>query len=235
MPLHDWSDDRGWNSLHHVWQTTMLAQLQDRLPAGYRAYIGSVPALTIDAPNGRPDVNVRTWRPPTAGPSPGGTSAPAEGAGTFDVEAVAVFELDPQTALHIDLHGQLVAAVEIVSPRNKDRPEARDRYTQRYFGYLRQGVHLLLIDILPRPVGFSFADALAANLGIEQPPCPVPFAVSYRVGEPVPEGTLIARRLCLLRVGDPLPTLPLALTVHSAVSIDLESTYREAARRVYLD
>jgi hypothetical protein len=63
----------------------------------------------------------------------------------------------------------------------------------------------------------------------------VPFVVSYRVGEPVPEGTLIARRLCPLRVGDPLPTVPLALTVHSAVSIDLEPTYREAARRVYLD
>ncbi|MCI0699868.1 MAG: DUF4058 family protein [Planctomycetia bacterium] len=233
MPLHDWTDDRGWNSLHHVWQTTMLTQLRDRLPEGYRAYIGSVPALTIDAPNGRPDVNVRTWKP-SVEPAAGG-SAPAEAVGVFDTEAVAVFELDPQTALHVDLHGQLVAAVEIVSPRNKDRPDSRERYTSRYFGYLRQGVHLLLIDILPRPVGFSFADAIAVNLGIEQPPCPVPFAVSYRVGEPVPEGTLIARRLCPLRVGEPLPTVPLALNVHQSVLIELEPTYREAARLVYLD
>lgn len=231
MPLHDWRDDRGWNSLHIVWQTTLLAQLQERLPDGYRAYIGSVPALTIDAPNGRPDLNVRAWKP-TAAP---GSPVPAAAPDPFADEAVAVFELDPQTALHIDLHGQLIAAVEIVSPRNKDRPDFRERYTGRYFGYLRQSVHLLLIDILPRPIEFSFADAVAADLGIEQPPCPVPFAVSYRVGEPVPGGTLVARQLCPLRVGEPLPTIPLALSVHQAVMIDLEHTYREAARRVYLD
>jgi Protein of unknown function (DUF4058) len=234
MPLHDWRDDRGWNSLHHVWQTTILAQLRERLPAGYRAYIGSVPMLTIDAPNGHPDVNVRTWKPTGDGATPG-TGSPAEGTDAFPDEAVAVFELDPQTALHIDLHGQLIAAIEIVSPRNKDRPESRERYTSRYFGYLRQSVHLLLIDVLPRPVGFSFADAVAADLGIDQPPVPVPFAVSYRVGEAVPEGTLVARRLCPLRAGDPLPTVPLALNVHQSVFIDLEPTYSEAARLVYLD
>lgn len=233
MPLHDWRDDRGWNSLHTVWQTTLLAQIQDRLPSGYRAYIGSVPALTIDAPNGRPDLNVRNWRGPDT--ATGDPLVSADGVAAPDGEAVAVFELDPQTALHIDLHGQLIAAVEIISPRNKDRPDERARSTSRYFGYLRQSIHLLLIDVLPRPVGFSFADAVAANLGIEQPPCPVPCAVSYRVGEPVPEGTVVAHWLRPLKVGAPLPTIPLALTVHLAVPVDLEHTYREAARRVYLD
>ena len=105
----------------------------------------------------------------------------------------------------------------------------------RYLGYVRQGVHLLLIDVLPRPAGFSFADALAADLGFEQPPTPVPFAVSYRVGESVPEGTLVGVWRRPLRVGDPLPTIPLALTVRESVPIDLDHTYREAARRVYLD
>ena len=38
---------------------------------------------------------------------------------------VLLFDLDPQTAVHIDLHGQLIAAVELVSPRNKDRPDSR--------------------------------------------------------------------------------------------------------------
>ena len=63
------------------------------------------------------------------------------------------------------LYGQLIAAIELVSPLNKDRPAARERTFSRYAGYLRQGVHLLLIDVLPRPAGFSFADALAVNLG----------------------------------------------------------------------
>ena len=230
MPLHDWSDDRGWSSLHIVWQAQLLDWVQPRLPEGYRAYLGSVPALTIDTPNGRSDMSVRSWTPP-APATPPAVSSPIEP----DTESVAVFELDPQTAVHIDLHGQLIAAVEIVSPRNKDRPEARQRYLGRYLGYIRQGVHLMLIDVLPRPAGFSFADALAADLRFEQPPCPAPFAASYRVGGPVPEGTLLARWLRPLRVGGPLPTIPLALAASLSVPIDLEHTYREAARRVYLD
>lgn len=228
MPLHDWRDDRGWNSLHLVWQTQLLDWIQPRLPEGYRAYLGSVPALTIDANNGRPDLGVRRWTPEERATA-NGAALPEP-----DSESVAVFELDPQTAVHIDFHGQLVAAIEIISPRNKDRPDARARYLGRYLGYIRQGVHLLLIDVLPRPSGFSFADAIAENLRLEQPAVPVPFAVSYRVGESVPEGTLVGAWRRPLAVGQPLPTIPLALTVNASVAIDLEHTYAESARRVYL-
>src|SRR5947209_5066867 len=117
MPLHDWRDDRGWNSLHIVWQTQLLDWIQPRLPEGYRAYLGSVPALTIDANNGRPDLGVRRWTPEPNATTGGAASSPSP---EPDTEAVAVFELDPQTAVQIDFHGQLIAAVEIVSPRNKD-------------------------------------------------------------------------------------------------------------------
>lgn len=232
MPLHDWTNERGWNGLHHLWQSEMLRWIRPQLPDGYRVYVGSVPLLTVDAPDGRPDVSVHNWQPapevPAAAGGPTDAFAP-------DAESVATFELDPQTAVHIELNGKLIAAVEIVSPRNKDRPDSRERYAGRYYGYLRQGVHLLLIDVLPRPKGFSFADAVAADIGVEQPPCPVPFAVSYRVGEPVPDGTLVARWVRPLRVGDPLPTIPLALNVRQYVTVDLEHTYREAAHLVYLD
>ena len=229
MPLHDWRDDRGWNSLHLVWQTQLLDWIQPRLPEGYRAYLGSVPALTIDANNGRPDLGVRNWKPEDRTTTGGGAAVPEP-----DSESVAVFELDPQTAVHIDLHGQLVAAIEIVSPRNKDRADARSRYLGRYLGYIRQGVHLLLIDVLPRPSGFSFADALAENVKLDQPPVPVPFAVSYRVGESVPEGTLVAAWRRPMTVGQPLPTIPLALNLNESIAVDLEHTYSQSARRVYL-
>lgn len=231
MPLHDWRDDRGWNSLHIVWQNQLLDWIQPRLPAGYRAYLGSVPALTIDAPNGRPDLGVRRW---SEGTPPAGSTTSSGGGLEPDAEAVAIFELDPQTAVQIDFHGQLVAAIEIVSPRNKDRPDARERTLGRFLGYMRQAVHLMVIDVLPRPAEFSFADAIAANLRFEQPPTPVPFAVSYRVGEPVPEGTVLAVWRRTMRVGEPLPELRLALTTTESVPIDLEHTYNEAAKRTYL-
>lgn len=151
-----------------------------------------------------------------------------------DSESVAVFELDPQTAIHVDLHGQLISAIEIVSPRNKDRREARERYLGRYLSYLRQSVHLLLIDLLPRPLEFSFADAIAHHLQLAQPQTPSPFAVSYRVGESVPEGTLVAVWRRTMAVSQALPTIPLALNLQTSLSIDLEQTYVESARRVYL-
>jgi hypothetical protein len=231
MPLHDWRDDRGWHGMQIIWQNQLLDWIQQQLPAGYRAYLGSVPALSIDIPGGRPDVGVRRWETPDGVES----QATTDGNPEPDAEAVAVFELDPQTAVHIDFHGRLVAAIEIVSPRNKDRLEARERYLMRYLGYVRQGVHLMLIDVLPRPVDFSFADAINANLRFAQPACPVPFVVNYRVGEAVPEGTLVGWWRRSLEVGSPLPIIPLALTVRESISIDLEHTYRESARRVYLD
>jgi hypothetical protein len=47
MPLHDWTDDRGWDSIHQLWINALLGWLQGRLPGGYRAYLGSVPGLRI--------------------------------------------------------------------------------------------------------------------------------------------------------------------------------------------
>ena len=79
-----------------------------------------------------------------------------------DLEASVAFCLAPQPAIHIDLHGQLIAALELVSPRNKDRADAKEAYANRYLGYLRLGVHLLLVDVLPRPRGFSFSDVITA-------------------------------------------------------------------------
>ncbi len=234
MPLHDWTDERGWDGVHVLWLTQLLDWTQPRLPEGYRAYVGSVPALTVDANNGRPDVMVRQWSPaPAGGAAPTGTLTGSIAAP--DQEAPATFELDPHRAIHIDLRGQLIAAIELVSPHNKDRLSARNRYLGRYVGYLRQGIHLLLVDVLPRPTGYSFADAIAADLGLAtSPPTPPPFAVSYRVGEPLPDGTLMATWRRMLQIGQPLALIPLALNIGQGIEIDLEHTYQQAARRAYL-
>ncbi len=156
-----------------------------------------------------------------------------------DVEARASVRLDPQVAVHIDLGGRLVAAIELVSPRNKDRITAKATYAGRYLGYLRLGVHLMLIDVLPRPRDFSFADAIAADLALEVPPLPPPFAVAYRVGEAMPAGDGVGSLVGVwhrpLTAGQLLPKLPLPLSVHQAVVVDLEETYHRAAKRAYLD
>jgi hypothetical protein len=213
----------------------LLEYVQERLPEGYKAFLGGVPSLTVDAGPGKPDVSVRHW-----GPGPAAEAA-TSGTGVLepDLEASVVFRLDPQLAVHIDFHGQLIAAIEIVSPRNKDRAGAKETYSNRYQGYLRLGVHLMLVDVLPRPKGCSFADAITSSLGLDLPPLPPPFAAAFRVGEVVPAGEDMGSLVGLwrrpLQVGQPLPTLPLPLNVHRAVVIDLEETYQRAAKRAYLD
>lgn len=98
----------------------------------------------------------------------------------------------------------------------------------------------MLVDVLPRPKGFSFSDTITGSLGlVDLPSLPPPFAATYRVGEVVPVGDDMGSLVGLwrrpLQIGQPLPELPLPLSVHQAIPIDLEETYRRAAKRAYLD
>jgi hypothetical protein len=34
MPLHDWTDERGWDSVHPFWLAYLVEWLQPRLPEG---------------------------------------------------------------------------------------------------------------------------------------------------------------------------------------------------------
>ena len=154
MPLHDWTDDRGWDSVHQLWINSLLFWLQDRLPAGYRAYLGSVPGLAIAAEPGRPDLGVRAWQPPGQKTQEPPSSALVDEPQP-DFQAVALLNPEPPSAVHVFHQGRLVAAIELVSPRNKDRPSSRDFYRNRYLGYVWSGVNLLLADVHRRPSGYS--------------------------------------------------------------------------------
>ncbi len=234
MPLHNWAELGGWDGVHNIWIVELLRYVKPRLPDGYRAYIGTTPALAVGAPEERPDVAVRQWLPEPP-PEPGPLPANADPSLPEPDDEVATLTLDPQTAVYVTAHGRMVAAVELISPRNKDRPSSRSFYLARYLGYFQEGAHLLLVDVHRRPLTFSFADALAVELQIQQPSCPAPLAISYRVGGPAAEG---GRRLEIWRrplaVGAPLPTMPLPLGAELAIPVDLEATYRQAAADAYL-
>jgi hypothetical protein len=220
--------------MHQLWINALLFWLQDRLPASYRAYLGSVPGLSIATEPGRPVLGVRAW--PSAGVEPAATCSGAAAEGLQpDFHAVALLNPEPPPAIHVYFQGRLVAAVELASPRNKDRPSSREFYRNRYLGYLWSGVHLMLVDVHRRPLGFSFVEAIGAEL---QCPLPVglpPHAVSWNVGGPTPDGgRFLDGWYRALAVGHPLPSLPLCLYQEDQVLIDLESTYAEASRRAYL-
>jgi hypothetical protein len=148
---------------------------------------------------------------------------------------VEVATINTDTALLVERAGRLVAAIELVSPRNKDRLSAQAAYAGAYTGYLLRGIHLLLVDVHRRPVAFSFADQVARELGHASPALPAPFAVGYRVGGPTPTGgRFLAVWRRALAVGEPLPQMRLPLSLDESVAVDLEATYRRATEAAYL-
>lgn len=122
------------------------------------------------------------------------------------------------------------------SPRNKDRPSAREQYAGRYLNYLRGGVHLLLVDVHRRRLDFSFAQLIAAGLAQTIPTPPAPSVVSYRVGaSAAPGGRMLGVCQHSLVIGQPLPSIPLALSLDDQLTVDLEATYSRAAADSYVE
>jgi hypothetical protein len=182
MPLHDWTDQDGWEGMHIFWMTEIARALRASLPAGYRAVIGSSPLVAVGVAPVKPDVAVTN-----GSPRPNSATTPSSPTPQPDVE-VAVATLEEDATVLVEREGRLVAAVELISPRNKDWPSSREQYAARYLNYLRGGVHLLLVDVQRRPLGFSFAQLIAEGL-CEVLPAPVaPSAVSYRVGAAAAQG-----------------------------------------------
>ena len=229
MPLHDWADRDGWEGLHHYWTTEIAVRLRHTLPPAYRVVIGSSPLVAVGGGVVKPDVAVTNGRSEETPTPTGAIREP-------DFEA-AVSTLAEDTSIHVERNGRLVAAIELISPRNKDvRPSARDQYSARYLSYLHGGVHLLLVDVHRRPIGFSFPQLIAAAFDPQLPAPPAPCAVVYRVG---PSAATGGRMLAVWReqltVGQPLPPVSLPLTLDLAVPIDLDGTYSHAAANCYLE
>lgn len=224
MPLHDWSRLPEWEGVRHVWITEFYRALKISLPAGYRAGLATVPGLTIGGPATHPDVHVRREPgPPVPEPSLDDLTG-------FDTE-VTLLSLEPTKMVRVFRGTELVAVLELISPRIKDRDSVRAATVDRLVGYLALGVHVLYVDVHAAPANFSLADAIAATLDYEQPPCPAPHAMAYQVRGPVEGGgQSVAIRRAPLTIGQPLSTVPLPLGRALRVEVDLEATYTTAAR-----
>jgi len=125
-----------------------------------------------------------------------------------------------------------VAAVEIVSPANKDRPEHRRAFVAKCAALLQQRVSVTIIDLVTVRTFNLYADLLELlghsdpSLGPEPPPL---YAVACRfTGQP--EAWLLETWAHTLPLGQPLPTLPLWLADNLAVPLELEACYEETCR-----
>ena len=127
----------------------------------------------------------------------------------------------------------LVAAIELISPGNKDRPEERQAFATKCASYLHQGVSLIIIDIVTSRranLHNEIIQLLPSAGGSEMSAQAALYAVAYR---PVlrREHAEIDIWPATFAVGDPLPELPLRLTGDLFVPVDFEAAYQEACRR----
>jgi len=126
-----------------------------------------------------------------------------------------------------------VAAIELVSPSNKDRETHRHAFAVKCASYLYQGISLIVIDIVTSRQA-NLHDEVMQMLGRAAPfglPAESPlYAVAYR---PVvrDEAEQIEAWPATLALGQPLPVLPLALNAELSLPLDLEATYTAACQR----
>ncbi len=228
MPLLDHfhpplSDRRHWESFHARWISSIADHLNRALPNEYYA------ESQVHA-GARFEVDVATFLDDS---DAGGGLATmtrtqvALSAPTLVLPAI----FPPEFAVNVfETSGgpNLVAAIELVSPANKDRPESRQAFAVKCAAYLRRGMGVIVVDVVTSRKGRPLDDLLA----LLHPTIPAIqagdlTAVSYR---PIRVGDLetIELRASALAVGSHLPNLPLGLNSGLTLPVDFEICYEEA-------
>lgn len=243
MPLLDHfhpplSESRAWEGFHSAWLNAIADALNRDLPGRYfaEAEVHVGPSVEID---------VATFeggeREPATPYDPGGNGVavatlPATYVAPPAVATVpAVFADDFEIKVIGDRSGRhLVAAIELVSPANKDRPETRRAFAVKCANYLHHGVALVIIDAVTDRVGNLHRETLdllghpaAAPLPDRTPQL---YATAYR---PIRRGqrTEVDVWAEPIAVGAALPTVPLWLNAVECVPVELEAAYTDTCKR----
>jgi hypothetical protein len=127
----------------------------------------------------------------------------------------------------------LVAAIEIVSPANKDSPDRREQFLGKVGSLLRQDVCVAIVDIVTAPQANLYAELLG-QFGQTDPrlsdPPPDVYAVTLRGRKPKKKRPVLDLWFFPLTIGQPLPTIPLWLSPNLAIELPLEPSYQEVCR-----
>src|SRR5262245_31752325 len=237
MPLLDHfhppvSERRSWEGFHGLWAAAVVEKLnRDVLAEDYFAdmqvHVGSqvevdVATLAESRGTGAPRAAAATalapaWTPPAT-----------------DLVFPIVFPDDIEVQVFSTVTGAaLVAAIELVSPGNKDRPETRQAFAAKCVSYLTRGIGLIVVDIVTNRLA-NLHNGVMGLLGRGGPfllaPAVTTYAVAYRPSRQ-PSGDQVELWPRPLSLGQPLPVLPLALRNAGVVPVDLEGTYSEARER----
>ncbi len=239
MPLRDHfrpplDESRHWEGFHATWPVMIVAMLRRQLPRPYfaepRVHSGASAEIDVatfekdsdgayatDDANGNGSGRVATavWAPPTPTLTVL-TDLPGQ-----DVYEVLVYDEKRRC--------RLVAAIEIVSPANKDRPENRRAFAAKCAGLLRERVSVVIVDVVTTRTPNLYEELLDL-LGQSDPnwnPAPPLYSAACRMTKREGDWTLETWTRTL-GVDQSLPTVPLWLADDLAIPLDLEESYEES-------
>ena len=129
----------------------------------------------------------------------------------------------------------LAAAIELVSPANKDRPAHRDAFISKCKSYLQVGIGLMVIDVVTERHA-NLHDDLLRGLGVSNAIRldTMLYASSYHPIEREGQPTMDLWQEPL-RIGEALPTMPLWLKGGLCMPVDLDSSYEKTCQVLRID
>lgn len=244
MPLRDHfrppvSKKSSWEGFHALWPACIVQQLRNTLPSGFvaepRVQLGTLMEIDVGALESdeapRAEASVR---------DDNGSTATALWTGSPPTIAV---ETDPpdeyEYAVHVfDLERErrLVAAIELVSPANKDRPRTREAFVAKCAALLRKGIAVSVVDLVTiRRFNLyaqlmEFVDHPDPVMTADGPPT---YAASCRWVTHGTRAKLEAWPHTMI-IGLPLPKLPLWLSESLVLTLDLEESYERACHDLWI-
>jgi hypothetical protein len=234
MPVHDWTRVSAgtFHDFHSSWIVHLKEAFNDGLlPEDHYAQVEQRATAII------PDVLTLHLGGPQGNGESGDELGPRG--------AIAVAEKPPQVKLQLALSDEeaahlrqrvvtirhssghrVVAILEIVSAANKNRSAHVVDFVDKAIRAVRQGVHLMVVDLLPPglydPEGMNAA--VWRGLGGQfEPPAGSPLSLGSYVAQELPVAYVEP-----LAVRDPLRDMPLFLAPGWYVNAPLESTYQAA-------
>lgn len=225
---------RQWQAIHSSWCNAIVQQLNEEvLPVRYVALpnvrIGGqveIDVATVDTASHANETTSGTSTAVWAPPRPT-LQSPVDFVGLDVFEVQVINEAEGPVP---------VAAIELVSPANKDRPSHRRAFAVKCVALLQQRVSVIVIDVVTDRAKNLFAEILTL-IGV---PSDAPeatadlYAFASRAlgtGDQSQIETWFER----LEIGGPLPTLPLWLMPDVAVPIDFEQSYRAACHSLRIE
>lgn len=225
MPVHDWSrvDANMFHHFHQCWTIAICDALNaGLLPTGYSALVeqhggGLVPDVLALKRRSVPKGGILTATPPKT---------------SLVRQAKSALAARANRIVFRHRLGEIVCILEIVSPGNKSGRAALRSFIDKAIDCLRQGIHLLIIDVLPPTPRDPQGMYKAIWDEIEEEPFELPPEKPLTLAAYVAGDLLIGREptayVNLIGIGDALPDMPAYLDASGYVPVPLEATYQAA-------